>query len=122
MTHKDESLTEPKGQSEHALLLKNTLIPALRELGITKLTIHYDGSGDEGRLGDIELEPQERVLPSDLEDSLRDQVDALLMEQHGSWGDGEGATGTVLIDTVENKVINEHGWYVSDVEYSTSEF
>jgi hypothetical protein len=102
--------------------IKEAIIPVLKELGLTKLTINNDGCVDEGRLGDIEIEPESVSLPEQLEDQLRELIDAFLYQQHGAWGDGEGATGTVVLDTVENKITNEHGWYVSDVNYSTLEF
>jgi hypothetical protein len=102
--------------------IKETVTPKLRELGIQKLTIHYSGSGDEGSLGEIESEPEGIPLPEDLDDRLRELVEEFLYDQHGSWGDGEGATGKVVIDTTDNKVTNEHGWYVSDIDYSTLEF
>jgi len=102
--------------------IKETLTPRFKELGITKLTVHYDGHGDEGALRNIEIEPAAVSLPGELEDSLREAVEDLLASQHGCWGDGEGSTGTVVVDVPSAKITNEHGWYVSDVEYTTTEF
>lgn len=35
---------------------------------------------------------------------------------------GEMATGTIVIDPVEGKIVNEHGWYFPEVNYETKEF
>src|SRR5579863_6098779 len=110
------------GQQRQIAAIRKIILPRLKELGVAKLTIHYDGCGDEGRLGDIVLEPENASLPSKLEDQLRELVDAFLYEEHGSWCDGEGATGTVVLDVAESRIVNGHGEYVSDVEYSTLTF
>lgn len=101
---------------------KNSIIPKLLELGVTRLTVHYSGSGDEGSIEGIDVEPEGLALPHELEEQISELADELLYAEHGSWGDGDGATGTIVIDPGENKIINEHGWYFTDVNYETKEF
>jgi hypothetical protein len=101
---------------------KNAIIPKLTELGMTKLTVNYSGAGDEGLIDGIDVEPEGLALPDELEKQISDLADEFLYSEHGSWGDGDGATGTIVIDSVEGKIINEHGWYVTDVNYETKEF
>ena len=53
---------------------------------------------------------------------ISDLAGEFLYSEHGSWGGGDGGTGTIFIDPVESKIINEHGWYFTDVNYETKEF
>ena len=61
-------------------------------------------------------------IPPELKEQISDLADEFLYAEHGSWGDGDGATGTVVIDPIEGKIVNEHGWYFTDVNYETKEF
>ena len=101
---------------------KNSIIPKLTGLGVTKLTVNYGGSGDEGSIDGIDVEPEGLALPRQLEEQISDLADEFLYSEHGSWGDGDGATGTIVVDPMEGKIINEHSWYVTDVNYETKEF
>lgn len=101
---------------------KETIIPKLADLGVTKLTVHYSGSGDEGFIDSIEFEPDGVVIPPELKEQISDLADEFLYAEHGSWGDGDGATGTIVIDPIKGKIVNEHGWYFTDVNYESKEF
>jgi len=101
---------------------KKTIIPRLLELGVRNLTVNYSGSGDEGSIDDIDAEPEGVAIPHELEEQIGDLTDEFLYSEHGSWGDGDGCTGTIVIDPVGRKVVNEHGWYSTDVTYETKEF
>lgn len=101
---------------------KKTIIPKLAEFGVTKLTISYSGSGDEGFIDSIDLEPDEVVVPAELKEQISDLAEEFLYAEHGGWGDNDGATGTIVIDPVAVKIVNEHGWYFTDVNYETKEF
>lgn len=101
---------------------KNSIIPKLSELGVRKLTVNYSGSGDEGSIDGIDVEPEGLAIPNELEELISDLADEFLYSEHGSWGDGDGGTGTIVIDPVQGKIINEHGWYFTDVNYETKEF
>ena len=101
---------------------KKTIMPKLAELGVRKLTVNYSGSGDEGSIDGIDVEPEELAIPDELEEQISDLADEFLYSEHGSWGDGDGCTGTIVIDLVEAKIVNEHGWCFTDVNYETKEF
>src|ERR1700758_565915 len=107
---------------EQIAALKTSVIPKLADLGVTKATVHYSGSGDEGFIDSIEFEPDGFVIPPDLKERISDLADKFLYAEHGSWGDGDGATGTIVIDPIEGKIVNEHGWYFTGVNYETKEF
>lgn len=108
--------------SQQIATFKDSIIPKLTELGVTKLTVNYSGSGDEGSIDGIDVEPEGLALPDELKEQISDLSDEFLYSEHGSWGDGDGATGTIIIDPVERKIVNEHGWYFTDVNYETKEF
>ena len=101
---------------------KKTIMPKLAELGVRKLTVNYSGSGDEGSIDGIDVEPEGLAIPDELEEQISDLADEFLYSEHGSWGDGDGGTGTIVIDPVECKIVNEHGWYSTEVNYETKEF
>lgn len=98
------------------------VIPKLRELGFTRLTINYSGSGDEGAIDGIDIEPEGLALPPELEEQIKDLADRFLYAEYGSWEDNDGATGTIIIDPAQGKILNEHGRYSTEVNYETKEF
>jgi hypothetical protein len=122
MAEEEKPPLDNEGTPQQIAAFMNDIIPKLTELGVTKLTVNYSGSGDEGSIGGIEVEPEGLVLPRELEEQISDLADEFLSSEHGTWGDGDGATGTIVIDPVECKIVNEHGWYFTDVNYETKEF
>lgn len=106
----------------HIKMLKKIIIPKLADLGVTKFTVYYSGSGDEGFIDSIDFQPDGVVIPSELKEQISDLADEFLYGEHGSWGDNDGSTGTIVVDPVAGKIVNEHGWYFTDVDYETKEF
>jgi hypothetical protein len=117
-----EPIHEHESTPKQIVTLKTTIIPKLTELGVRKLTVNYSGSGDEGRVEGIDVEPKGIAIPDELDENICDLIDDFLYSAYGSWGDGEGSTGTVVIDAVESKIVNDHGWYSTEVDYETKEF
>jgi hypothetical protein len=101
---------------------KKTIMPRLAELGVRKLTVNYSGSGDDGSIDGIDVEPEGLAIPDELEEQISDLADEFLYSEHGSWGDGDGCAGTIVIDLVEARIVNEHGWRFTDVNYETKVF
>lgn len=122
MAEEEKSPLDSESTSQHIGTFKKSIIPKLDELGVTKLTVNYSGSGDEGSIEGFDVEPQGLLIPSELEEQIRDLADEFLYSEHGSWEDGDGGTGMLVIDPVEGKIVNEHGWYFTDVNYKTKEF
>jgi len=120
----DEAQPLPDNEStpRQIATFKNSIIPKLSELGVTKLTVNYSGPGDEGAIDGIDVEPEGLAIPGELEEQISDLADEFLYSEHGSWGDGDGGAGTIVIDPVEGKIVNEHGWCFADVNYETREF
>lgn len=122
MAEKEKSTVQNEATAKHIATFKKTIIPKLVELGVSKLTINYSGSGDEGAVDGLAVEPEVLVIPPELETEISDLAEELLDAEHGSWEDGDGGTGTIVIDAVAGKIVNEHGWYFTDVNYETKEF
>lgn len=122
MAEEEKSSVGNKATATHIATFKNTIIPKLAELGVSKLTVSYSGSGDEGAVDGLDVEPEGSVIPADLEKQISDLAEELLDAEHGSWEDGDGGTGTIVIDPGTNKIVNAHGWYFTDVNYETKEF
>lgn len=122
MAEEEKPILDNKSTRQPIATFKNSIIPKLSELGVRKLTVNYSGSGDEGSIDGIDVEPEGLGIPDELEEQISDLADEFLYSEHGSWGDGDGGTGTIVIDPVEGKIINEHGWYFTDVNYETKEF
>jgi hypothetical protein len=122
MAEEENPLPDNESGSRQIATFKRTIIPKLTKLGVTRLTVNYSGSGDEGSIDGVEVEPEGLAVPDELEEQISHLADEFLYSEHGSWGDGDGATGTIVIDPVAGKIINEHGWYFTDVNYETKEF
>jgi hypothetical protein len=118
----EKSVSRNEATAKHVAALKMTIIPKLAALGVSKLTISYSGSGDEGAVDGMDAEPEGSVIPADLEKQISDLADEFLYSAHGTWEDGDGGTGTIVIDPVQGKIVNQHGWYFTDVDYETKEF
>jgi|SRR5579872_4464329 len=122
MAEEEKSPLDSENTPQHIATFKKSIIPRLNELGVTKLTVNYSGSGDEGSIEGFDVEPQGLAIPKELEDQICDLADQFLYSEHGGWEDGDGGTGRIVIDPVEGKIVNEHGWYFTDVNYETKEF
>ncbi len=122
MAEEEKPPLDNEGTPQQIATFKNSIIPKLTELDVRKLTVNYSGSGDEGSIDGIDVEPEGLAIPNELKDHICDLADEFLYSEHGTWKDGDGATGTIVIDLVETKIVNEHGWYFTDVNYETREF
>ena len=122
MTEGETSSVGNVTTAEHIATFKKTIIPKLVELAVSKLTINYSGSGDEGAVDGLDVEPEGVVIPAELEKQISDLADEFLYAAHGTWEDGDGGTGRIVIDPAASKIVNAHGWYFTDVDYETKEF
>ena len=121
---------------------KAAIFPALVAAGIARVTIEYDGGGDEGNLEPPEAfnadnNPVEfpgtqvtivmlgfdNLTQSSETHCLRDAIESaactLLETTHGGWEDGEGACGLISFDVASQAVTLEHRSRF--VDYDTSE-
>lgn len=94
-------------------MFTDQLLMDLRNAGIGYVEIQYDGYGDEGNIGEIrftEIAGMAIVVNAHWERVVYDEAAEVLFELYGSWGDGEGSSGMIYIDTLGPMRI-EHGWY-----------
>lgn len=122
MTEEEKSPVANEATAKFIATFKRTVIPKVVQLGVSKLTINYSGSGDEGTVDGLDVEQEGAVIPADIEKHISELADEFLYAEHGTWEDGDGSTGTIVIDTATGKIVNEHGSYFTDVNYETKEF
>ena len=88
MPQEEKSPLDSESTPQHIATFKKSILPRLNELGVTKLTVNYSGSGDEGSIEGFDVEPQGLVVPKELEEQICDLADQFLYsEQIGraSW-------------------------------------
>jgi hypothetical protein len=122
-------------------LNKASIIEALKSAGITRVTIEFDGSGDDGGIcsticdgavKDVpqvpvnEWQPGEKNTLAGLETSLPTAIEnfayALLEHTEAGWENNEGAYGDIVIDVDANTVTHTHNARYSDVNISGYEY
>lgn len=113
MGNQPTSLFEHEWPMEQA---KAVLIAHLKSLGITSVTIGYDGEGDQGQITDIAaLEPTEVKIKlmndtqplgrhRELTDALENFAWKVLDELHAGFEINDGGFGTITIDATGNSV------------------
>lgn len=122
---------------------KDAFLPLLREHGIVRVEVHYDGGGDEGTVcevnaytadGDIDLPAilcdhhsleyngQISTRSIDLEDALSAFAENAVCVRHRGWENGEGAYGTIGIDVPSGAVTLTHNIRFIDYETAEAEF
>ena len=122
---------------------KNLIFAALAEVGIHRVTIDYDGSGDSGQIESIEAwnAANEKIpLPSNrkvqlasenpdrpvdhigLEAAVEELAWGYLYNNHGGWENNDGAFGTFVFDVSGRSITLEHNERYTEVDTSTHEF
>jgi hypothetical protein len=124
---------------------KRILLSALRQAGITQVTVTYVGMGDSGSVDGVEAEMPEgthfdAIAPvtlhaqratysegewqtteveqsTSIEQALRDFADEIVDWLHDGWEEGDGASGSVIFDCPADSVRVEHTAYFTDSEY-----
>jgi hypothetical protein len=97
MFEEEKPILGNESSPQQIATFKNTIIPQLTKLGVSKLTVNYSGSGDEGSIDDIDVQPEGIAIPRELEAQICDLTDDFLYCEHGSWGDGDGCPISVTV-------------------------
>lgn len=71
MAEEEKPILDNKSTRQPIATFKNSIIPKLSELGVRKLTVNYSGSGDEGSIDGIDVEPEGIAIPHELEDQMK---------------------------------------------------
>lgn len=121
---------------------KAAFLPLLREHGITRVEIGYDGSGDEGFVGDVlaysgneladipaiqcdhyslDFKGEVHTRTMQLEDALSAFGENAVCDHHCGWENGEGAHGTIAIDVASATITLTHNERFIDYETTEAE-
>jgi len=122
---------------------KDAFLPLLREHGIVRVEVHYDGGGDEGTVCEVnaytadggidfpailcdhhslEYNGQVSMRSIGLEDALSAFAENALCTRYRGWENGEGAYGTIGIDVASGAVTLTHNIRFIDYETTEAEF
>ena len=116
-------------QRKEAAVSRKNLIRALRDAGVTKVTVEFDGSGDSGNIYEPVFDPPvKNIMDREVHDttfeasdwsdgtlkkvvrnkSIRDLLDdvcyGILGAEHGGWEINEGSFGTFHINVEKDAV------------------
>lgn len=139
-------LTAEKTAVNEAMALnKAAIFPALIAAGISRVTVDYDGGGDEGNLelpvafdaesnevefpgtkvtiitlgfNDIRQSPETHVL----RDAIESVACTLVERTHGGWEDGEGACGQIDFNVAAETITLEHRSRFVDYDVTETAF
>lgn len=122
---------------------KTALMIALRDAGITCVTVRFDGYGDSGQIEDVGVragEEEAELPPTNVEiartdfhsdeierltQPLNDAVETvsyeLLEEKHGGWENNAGAYGEIVFDVAADRIVVDFNYRVETSENHTYE-
>jgi hypothetical protein len=122
---------------------KNLIFDALAEIGIHRVTIDYDGSGDSGQIEGIEAwdaanekiplpssrkvqlaseNPDQPVDDLGLEAAVEELAWDYLYDNHSGWENNDGAFGTFVFNVPGRTITLEHNERYTELNTSTHEF
>ena len=122
---------------------KNLIFAALAEIGIHRVTIDYDGSGDSGQIEGIEAwdaanekiplpssrkvqlaseNPDQPVGDIGLEAAVEELAWDYLYDNHSGWENNDGAFGTFVFNVPGRTITLEHNERYTELNTSTHEF
>jgi hypothetical protein len=123
---------------------KASLMAALRDAGITCVTVTFDGYGDSGQIENVEVKAGDAVaelpaidvdiarthffsekierLTQPLADAIETMSYALLEEKHCGWENNQGAYGDIVFDVPADRIVVDFNYRVETSENHTHEF
>jgi hypothetical protein len=122
---------------------KNLIFAALADLGVHRVTVDYDGSGDSGQIESIEAwnavsekiplpslrkvqlaseNPDSPVAQTGLEAAVELLAWDYLYDNHCGWENNDGAFGTFVFDVPARTITLEHNERYTDLNTTTHEF
>jgi hypothetical protein len=122
---------------------KNLIFDALAEIGIHRVTIDYDGSGDSGQIEGLEAwdaanekiplpssrkvqlaseNPDQPVDDHGLQAAVEELAWDYLYDNHSGWENNDGAFGTFVFNVPGRTITLEHNERYTELNTSTHEF
>lgn len=122
---------------------KAMVLTVLRDAGISKVTVSFNGYGDSGQIDDIAVKAgeadaelpsksveiarasMESEVPEKLSEPLADAVEtlcyALLEEKYDGWENNEGAFGEFIFDVAADRIVLDFNYRIETSENHTHE-
>jgi len=122
---------------------KATVLAALRDAGISKVAVSFNGYGDSGQIDDVQVKagdadaqlPDSSVeiaratlesntterLGKPLADALETLCYAMLEEKYGGWENNEGAFGEFIFDVAADRIVLDFNYRIETSENHTHE-
>jgi len=119
----DEFLQKQKEDAAQGKAYFVGLLPLLREKGISKLVMHYDGCGDSGDIEDVVAfsfvsgTEASMEVPELDKKAIGDAAYNALEGQCGGWEINEGSFGDIVFNTVSEALTIEHNQRIESTEY-----
>jgi hypothetical protein len=90
------------------------LFAALKDAGVTRVEIRYDGGGDSGQVDDVEFEGDNidvRSIHDKFEGDLQ-ELGCHILEQHYNhdWYNNDGGYGSIVINLTDSPTIDIDGY------------
>jgi hypothetical protein len=100
-------------------VLRKATARMLRRHQFKSVTVHFDGSGDDGAISHMEATKMDGTTTEDIPGEAREAFEESVYEElPGGWSDNDGSSGEVVI--ARNGDVNGRiGWNVTDVEYES---
>lgn len=99
--------------------MDNEIYEELARTPFETITITYAGSGDEGYINDVSVQPEFEGVA--ISDNLYQELEAFaydaLEDNHPGWEINEGSHGTITINVKERKAVLSHGDIVESTEW-----
>ena len=92
---------------------RGALLVVLRGKGVTRVEARYDGYGDSGNVGEIDIAP-EGVDIDDLKPRLQDFIWGMAYDLHPGFETNDGAEGTVTWDVTADRIDIDHASFYTD--------
>jgi hypothetical protein len=105
----EQSKREQERDRRHSERIVAYLVPALRFLGVSKVSITYDGYGDDGSFEPVAYEGAPAAGVPEGMDGMIEHACELALPR--CWEINEGSYGTWWIDVRAGKAELEHEWH-----------
>jgi hypothetical protein len=105
---------------------KLPLLAKLKDAGIHKLVISYEGSGDSGEIHNHVVYGKDGEEAPILLDGLEEEVDEfcyqLLQDNYGGWEINEGSFGEIVMMPTPRRITYTHNQRIEEVETTTGKY
>jgi len=118
-TTNSTALQDYYAQEREALATEASVRAELRQLGVARVLVDYDGVGDSGQIEQFRyLDDSDDGQDIAVDESTNERVEALLYAllelRHGGWENDDGAYGSFCWNLVDGTLAHEHNQRYTD--------